>query len=31
MDLKLNETSEICGSSESIYKMGIFLDQMSRD
>jgi len=31
MDLKLNETSEIWGSSESDYKFEIFFDLMSRN
>jgi len=31
MALKLNETSEILGSSESDHKMAVFWDLMSRD
>jgi hypothetical protein len=31
MDLKLKETSEIGGSSESDHKMAVFWDLMSRD
>jgi hypothetical protein len=31
MDLKLKETSEIWGSSESDHKMAVFLELLSRD
>ena len=31
MELKLNETSVICGSSESDHKMAVFWDLMTRD